>query len=574
MTIPAGIRTVRVKGRFRRPDGVPYKGTLTFQVPAIIEMDQAYTMVAGTATAELDENGEFSILLTATDQGDPSGWVYTVVLLLDDGTTRPFSLALPSDVAEVDLTKIMPSDPAQLNYVPVKGEKGAGMLSGAGSPTAADGATGDFWIDTASNVSWSLYGPKTASGWPTSGLPLGGGATWRVRDLPDPQIADAVYTGTPPTISTAPTSAPSTGWIKYAPDPVALSGTDRRGPYTWAGATNFAIGVGTPDSTYVRPLSRYPNTYASGQTNWSLEVGTDAQAIQLRFKHISATTMFRLSIDGRKITDLMQPSGGTVPNEGSTHLMTIDFGSAAPRRLRFDFSNMPFGGIYLPATANMWGTHLRGGRFMALTDSLGDGSALNVGAGCGTWVDRVGRMLGCTDIWREGRGSTGYIAPGGHATFGVRAEVDVIPHVPDRLVLWGGYNDASGDQAQIATAAAALFTRLKTTLPRCQIFVIGCWSPTGTPAASHTATTATLRTAAAAAGLPFVSPQTGGIYNAAGALVATHGPWITGTGNASVPKGDGNADFYVGSDTVHPTDAGHAYLARRIYAFMATVMPA
>ncbi|MEU6755987.1 SGNH/GDSL hydrolase family protein [Streptomyces sp. NPDC046685] len=600
MTIPEGIRTVRVFGRLRRPDGIPYKGTLHFQVPAIIELDQAQTMVAGSATAELDAYGEFSKLLIATDQGDPSGWVYTVVLLLDDGTSRTFSMALPSNTVEVDLTRLMPSDPEQLNYVPVRGERGPGILSGSVLPASGDGATGDFWLHTPSTT---LYGPKTAAGWPTTGVALGSTGilealnahttaadphgdrawatarflpttTWRVRDVPDLAVADAVYAGTAPAINTVQTSTPTVGWIKYAPDPVALSGTDRRGTFTWAGATNFTIGTGTPDSSYVLPLSRYPNTYASGQTNWSVEFGTDAQALQLRFKHISAATMFRLSIDGRKVSDLMQPSGGQVAGQGSTHLMTIDLGSAGPRRLRFDFTAMPFGGIYLPPNTHMWQVPLKGGRFMALTDSLGDGSAQNLGAGCGTWVDRVGRALGCTDIWREGRGSTGYVATGGYAAFGVRAEVDVIPQEPDRLVIWGGYNDASGDQAQIAAAAAALFDRIKTALPRCQVYVIGCWSPTGVAAASHINTTATLRAAAAAAKFPFVAPQTGQIYDASGTLVATHGPWITGTGNTGAPKGDGNADVYVGTDTVHPTDAGHVYLARRILAFMLSVMPA
>lgn len=573
MTIPVGIKTVRVKGRFRRPNGVPYQGTLTFQVPAIIEMDQAYTMVAGTAVIELDENGEFTILLAATDQGDPSGWVYTVVLLLDDGTTRTFSLPLPSDVAEVDLTRVMPSDPSQLNYVPVKGLPGTSTRSGARRPAAADGELGDFWIDTTSPISWTLYGPKAAGGWPLFGLPLGEVTTWRVRDLPDPALADALYTPAP-TLSTAQTSTPATGFIKYAPDPVALAGNDRRGTFTWAGAGNMAIGVGTPDSSYVLPLSRYPHTYTSGQGNWSVEFGSDAPAIQLRFKHISASTMYRLSIDGRKVTDLMQASGGLVAGQGSSHLLTVDFGSAAPRRIRFDFSTMPFGGIYLPPTSHMWNVDLKGGRFMALTDSIGDGSAQNLGAGCGTWVDRVGRLLGCTDIWREGRGSTGYVSPGQTATFGTRVDADVIAWSPDRLIVWGGYNDASSDQLQIAAAAATLFERIKSNLPRCQVYVIGCWSPSGTPAASHANTTATLRTAAANAGFPFVSPQTGAIYNSNGVLVATHGPWITGTGNTGAIKGDGNADFYVGSDSVHPTDAGHVYLSRRITAFLRTVMPA
>ncbi|MFI5990285.1 SGNH/GDSL hydrolase family protein [Streptomyces sp. NPDC051362] len=662
-TIPVGIRTVRVTGRLRRPDGTPYKGTLTFKVPAIIEMDEALTMVAGSATVTLDENGEFSVTLVATDQGDPADWTYTAVLLLDDGTTRTFVIALPSSDAQVDLTKVMPSDPAELNYVPVKGERGPGIISGSGTPTGGTGALGDFWLNTASATTWTLYGPKTSTGWPSVGLVLGDSGslltalndhvaaadphgdrawantkvadhvaaadphgdrswantkvadhaaaadphgdrswantkvsdhaaaadphgdrswassrflrptTWRARDMPDPVVADATFSGTAPTITVAQTSTPNTGFIKYAPNPVALTGSDRRGSFTWAGATNFAIGVGTPDNTYVLPLSRYPSTYASGQGNWSLEFGTDAQIVQLRFKYIGPATMYRLSIDGRKVTDLMQSTGATAT--GSSHLLTIDFGTAVPRRLRFDFTTMPFGGVFLTPTAHMWAVPLQGAKFMAFGDSILDGSALNTGAGCGTWVDRVARMLGCTDVWRQGRGSTGYVNPGSFAPLGTRLDTDVLAYPPDQLVIWAGYNDATGyDQPSISAAATSLYSRIKTGLPDTQVYVIGCWSPLGTPAAAHVSTTATLRAAAAAAGFPFCDPQTGAIYNAAGTLIATYGPWITGTGNVGAVKGDGNADFYVGSDTVHPTDAGHVYLARRILAFLRTAAPA
>jgi phospholipase/lecithinase/hemolysin len=48
--------------------------------------------------------------------------------------------------------------------------------------------------------------------------------------------------------------------------------------------------------------------------------------------------------------------------------------------------------------------------------------------------------------------------------------------------------------------------------------------------------------------------------------VATHSPWITGTGRVGATTGTGNADTYIGSDATHPTDAGHAYLARRVVA--------
>jgi lysophospholipase L1-like esterase len=343
---------------------------------------------------------------------------------------------------------------------------------------------------------------------------------------------------------------------------VALSGSDVTGPFSYMGAGNFQIGVGTPDSSYVLPLSKYPNTYASGQSIWSVEFGCDSQIIQVRMKYISTATQFRLSIDGRKVTDLMQSSGGI--GVGSGHLITIDFGSAAARKIRLDFTTFPFGGIYIPPTATLWGVPSQGGRLMVLGDSIPDGSAQNTGAGAGTWFARTARLLGSTDAWEQGRGGTGYITAGSYATFGTRLAADVVAWAPDRLIVWGGYNDSSGDQGAIATAAASLYAGITSGLPSCETYIIGCWSPSGSPGAGITNTDATLRTAAAAAGLPFISPVTGACYNAAGSLVATHGAWITAA----------NAAAYIGADAVHPNDAGHGYLSKRITAAVRALMPA
>ncbi|MFD8949452.1 SGNH/GDSL hydrolase family protein [Streptomyces xanthophaeus] len=395
---------------------------------------------------------------------------------------------------------------------------------------------------------------------------------WRRRDLPDPVTADSLYAGAAPSISTAQTTTPTAGYIKHAPAGVALGGSDVTGPFTYAGAGSFAIGAGAPDTSYVLPLSKYPNTYSSGQSVWSVEFGTDAQFFQVRMKYISAATMYRLSIDGRKVTDLMQSSAGTTP--GSGHLITFDLGSTGPRRIRLDFATFPFGGVYFPPTASVWRVPLEGGRLMTFTDSIGDGSSMNTGAGCGTWVDRLGRLFGATDVWRQGRGGTGYITAGSYDTFVNRAAADLIAWAPTRLVVFGGYNDNGGSQPAISAAAASLYSAIRAGLPACEVYILGCWSPTGSPGSTLTNTDATLRTAAAAAGYPFISPITGSIYDSTGALVATHGPWITGTGRVGATTGSGNADTYIGTDAVHPTDAGHIYLARRIAAAIRELMPA
>lgn len=434
------------------------------------------------------------------------------------------------------------------------GETGPQGDTGDPGPAGADGATGPQGPQgetgpVGATGPTGATGPKGDKGDPGDPATL-----WRRRDLPDPALADSLYAGAAPTISTAQTTTPTSGYIKYAPPLVALSGSDVTGPFTFAGAGNFAIGASSPDTNYTLPTSKYPNTYASGQGIWSVEFGTDAQTFQVRFKHISSATMYRLSIDGRKVTDLMQSAGGTTA--GSGHLMTVDLGSAVPRRIRLDFATFPFGGVYLPPSATMWRVPLQGGRLMVLGDSIPDGSAQNTGAGAGTWFHRAARLLGSTDAWAQGRGGTGYITPGAYATFGDRAPVDVVGWAPDRLAVWGGYNDSGGSQSAIGAAATSLFSTIKTGLPTCQVLVLGCWSPTPSPGAGITNTDTTLRTAAAGAGFPFVSPLSGAVYDAAGSLLATHGAFIT----------SGNAASYVGGDNVHPTDAGHVYLSRRIVA--------
>ncbi|WP_327222999.1 SGNH/GDSL hydrolase family protein [Streptomyces platensis] len=395
---------------------------------------------------------------------------------------------------------------------------------------------------------------------------------WRRRDLPDPVTADALYAGAAPTITNNTTTTPTTGYLKYAPPGVALSGSDTTGPFTTPGAGNLAIGTTAPEPSYVLPLSKWPNTYASGQGIWAVEFGTDAAILQFRYRWINAATMYRLNIDGRKATDLMQATGAS--SAGSGNMLTVDLGSTAPRRIRFDLATTPFGGVYLPPGASIWQVPSRGGRFMGFGDSLTDGSSGNTGAGHGTWFTRTARLLGCGDAWEQGRGGTGYITPGSYATLQDRIALDVIPHTPDRLVIWAGYNDNTGSQSAIGAAAATLYASLKAALPACQMYVIGCWSPTGSPAASITNTNNTLKAAASDARLPFISPLNGGVYDPTGTLVTAQGAWITGTGKVGSTTGTGNADTWISSDGVHPTDTGHAGLARRITAAITALMPA
>lgn len=382
------------------------------------------------------------------------------------------------------------------------------------------------------------------------------GNGWRRRDLPDEVLAESLTDDAPTVSLNGPQSTSSipSAQAKVTPD---------TGPFLYLGAGGFQFGATFPDTELYLPTSRYPNTYSSGQSNWAVEFMTDGDTVGMQFKYISSATKYRISVDGRMLTDLPQLTGAA--SSGSRYELQLTWATAKPRRIRFDFTTMPFGGVFLPPGATIWKPTSLGGRLAVLGDSICDGSGQNTGYGIGTWFYRVARMMGCTDAWDQARGGTGYITPGSYAILGDRVAGDITPYSIDRLIVWAGYNDNGGDQGAIGTAADSLYAALKTACaPGADIYVIGCWDPTGSPASSISATTATLKASALSAQLPFIDNLTGDVYDGAGNLVAAQGPWMTSQLTAG----------YVGADNVHPTDAGHAYLARRIVEAIKALMPA
>jgi len=67
------------------------------------------------------------------------------------------------------------------------GEAGTKIHSGNGAPAADKGKEGDWYIDT---INKRLYGPKTATGWPTTYIGLGGN---KEEEEPDQPITAADY---------------------------------------------------------------------------------------------------------------------------------------------------------------------------------------------------------------------------------------------------------------------------------------------------------------------------------------------------------------------------------------------
>ncbi|MGW1828834.1 hypothetical protein ACWCO0_09670 [Streptomyces tubercidicus] len=204
MTMPAGIATVTLTGRYIRPDGTPLSGTVTISSPSLLTLAGADTIATGATTITLDTAGTFSAVLIATDNASmqPTGWAYTITEKFVGVTGRTYSILLPSTTPTVNLADIAPADPSAGNYIAVAGPQGAPgtngtngtngangsdgadgrtILSGLAAPSNAVGVDGDFYIDT---NAWSIYGPKASGAWPAghSLSPSSGGAVASVND--------------------------------------------------------------------------------------------------------------------------------------------------------------------------------------------------------------------------------------------------------------------------------------------------------------------------------------------------------------------------------------------------------
>jgi lysophospholipase L1-like esterase len=136
----------------------------------------------------------------------------------------------------------------------------------------------------------------------------------------------------------------------------------------------------------------------------------------------------------------------------------------------------------------------------------------------------------------------------------------VIPFAPDLVVEVGGINDdglVGATPAPVQAAVTAWLAALTAALPNVLVVMTGPMSP---GSAGNAGSNALVRDGKKAAAALFPNNVLF-LDNLAEA-------WVTGSGRSGATKGDGNADWVTGgidgTDVTHPTDLGHAYLARRV----------
>jgi lysophospholipase L1-like esterase len=243
--------------------------------------------------------------------------------------------------------------------------------------------------------------------------------------------------------------------------------------------------------------------------------------------------------------DVIGTTDTNIPNDATLRYRLLDFGKKNVGRLRFRLNH--YRGLRIEPNSTIESVPMpKGPRAIFLGDSYTEGAG---GSMPGGYVVFAGIAAGL-DAWASGVGGTGIVSDGGgvdgKTKFRDRVSTDVIPFNPDVVVIAGGIND--GDLAyerrtlsEYRAEYDRLIDAIKTGLPAAKIIVLGPFCPQ-TPS-SYSSGLTPLRdvnqAAARAEGLPFID-----------AFYFT----------------DANKSKYISDDNVHPNDAGHEYLGKRLGA--------
>ena len=376
------------------------------------------------------------------------------------------------------------------------------------------------------------------------------------RLLPPPQIHS-----NPPTVTVGSAGGATaiSGGARFAPD--GTNALRYLGKGYVAGTVNS---LSTMDSGY---LTTSTTTYW-GRVEFMVD---DNFEFQLVPQSSGTVGKWRLWVDGQMCTAAPQTGLATV---GSNYKVLVDWGGRPtyPKRVLIEWEQARFNGIYKAPTTTLWRPPTPAGPKVVV---VGDSFALGTGAAWhwDGWPMHMAQALGWANVIPSASGGTGYLSDGGgggKVKYRSRIAADVIALSPDIVILSGGYNDAASyTGAQVQTEAALLYAQIRSGLPSATVVGLGPFWPTSV-LGSNIATDIRdgLQTASTGYANVFIDPI---IYP------STEGPagrqWIGGSGTVAAPGGVGNSDFYISSDGVHPSPAGHVYLGHRVAAGLAARLP-
>lgn len=191
---------------------------------------------------------------------------------------------------------------------------------------------------------------------------------------------------------------------------------------------------------------------------------------------------------------------------------------------------------------------------LAFTDSLG--TTVNGGISCDAWPHVMGDWLG-VEVLSVSNAGCGYIKTVNNLNelaSAIASTLSLAAFQPLAIINALGINDGELDFGQVTAAAQSGIATQLQNWAGVEHFTLGSWaSATLASQANQTALESALFAGLSGSGSKLIPVMTETL------------PWITGTGNADAPKGDGTADkLFKAGDSTHWSAAGHAIIGRRV----------
>ncbi|CUT12549.1 hypothetical protein BF49_3629 [Bradyrhizobium sp.] len=288
-----------------------------------------------------------------------------------------------------------------------------------------------------------------------------------------PRFLTASVMGTPPTVAMSAANTNSLSAGRYWPAVTAQNNVGANtavyGPFTYAGAASPL-----QQTTYAGCLF-FSNVSYGGTTNFG------GGATGRKFNHATIAfyyfgSQFNIAMVGNgvqskfalKIDDqYVSLTPASVPTSANFYYYNVSFAAPGWHRVEIIIDqNFLFNGIWTGVTDSVMPCAVRGPRVLYVADSFGEGSgAIFPGSAI---AQRVFENLGWNNYICSGVGGTGLLATFGTSTkYRDRFATDVLPYVPDVVVLQGSTNDSAGGftPMQMSNECTAIIEALKSALP-------------------------------------------------------------------------------------------------------------
>lgn len=248
-------------------------------------------------------------------------------------------------------------------------------------------------------------------------------------------------------------------------------------------------------------------------------------------------------------------------NDGYRRWFKFTFDSPKRRKIRFELSQVSFGGIIYDQTYSICPVVENNKPLIVFQGSSITEAYSVVNYSHLGFPYFVSQMLDAECI-NVGVGGTGFVADADtKLAIPDRMATDVYPFTPDILFVGGSINDTDATMEEFTQAIDKTFSEIRSNIPNCLTIVLGTFVPRPNGREdSYTAKNNAMREKALAYGFPFVDELNGIVYDQNGNILFNTGRWITGSGQVTNPTSDGNSDRYIGDGT-HLSIEGHEYIA-------------